>query len=168
MMTTRPNIDARVAEEARRGFADTKYNWLRPQRRRRLLVVLTAALWGLYTGTLLVPLPFIRIAALLSFFVALIGLRVATRRVTELPDEVVDERMRSERGSVYRAAFIGTFGLLSAAWVAAIVLVLTSPDRGTTSITLSLAIDLLIAFGFAMLALPSGIYAWVAPDEEAL
>lgn len=45
------------------------------------------------------------LASIALWFFALIGLRIAVRTQADLPDEVLDERMRSERDEVYLPAY---------------------------------------------------------------
>ena len=96
---------ATVARNAERVLADTAYDRLRSPRALLALVVAYVATtvaipicwlaWGSVAGVVSV------VACLAAFLL----LRVAVRSQADLPDEVLDERMRSERDSVYVGAF---------------------------------------------------------------
>lgn len=94
-----------VAQNAERVLTDTTYDRLRSPRALTLLVaayVLTTVAipvcwlaWGSLAG----------VTSILIWLVPFLLLRVAVRSQADLPDEVLDERMLSERDSVYVAAY---------------------------------------------------------------
>jgi hypothetical protein len=94
-----------VATNAERVLADTTYDRFRTPRALVLLVAAYALstvaipvcwlVWGSLAG----------VASLLVWLVPFLLLRVAVRSQADLPDEVLDERMLSERDSVYVDAY---------------------------------------------------------------
>ncbi len=94
-----------VAENAQRVLTDTSYDRFRSPSALRMLVVAyvvaTIALplcwlaWGAIAG----------VAAFLPWLGVFLLMRVAVRSQADLPDEVLDERMRTERDSVYVGAY---------------------------------------------------------------
>jgi hypothetical protein len=102
---TKERNRAAVAQNAERVLSDTTYDRFRSPRALFVLVVLyviTTVLmpvcwlaWGAIAG----------IASFVPWLVVFLLLRVAVRSQADLPDEVLDERMRSERDSVYVDAY---------------------------------------------------------------
>jgi hypothetical protein len=96
---------AAVAQNAERVLADTHYDRLRSPRALRALAIAYTA------TTIAMPICWLKwgsIAGVVSIFPCLVAsllLRVAVRSQADLPDEVLDERMRAERDSVYVGAF---------------------------------------------------------------
>jgi hypothetical protein len=96
---------AAMAQNAERVLADTSYDRFRTPRALSVLMiafVVTAAAmpicwlaWGSLAG----------VASIFPCLAAFLLLRVAVRSQADLPDEVLDERMRAERDSVYVGAF---------------------------------------------------------------
>lgn len=96
---------ATVAQNAERVLADTSYDRFRTPRALSALVivfVVTTALmpvcwlaWGSLAG----------VASIFPCLAAFLLMRVAVRSQADLPDDVLDERMRAERDSVYVGAF---------------------------------------------------------------
>ncbi len=96
---------ASMERNAERVLADTTYDRLRGPHALLILagayVVTTVAMpicwlaWGSLAGVL----------SIFPCLAAFLLLRVAVRSQADLPDEVLDERMRAERDSVYVAAF---------------------------------------------------------------
>ena len=123
---------AAVAENAERILADTKYDRFRTSRALLALVVvyaITTALmpvcwlaWGSIAG----------VVAVVPWLAVFLLIRVAVRSQADLPDEVLDERMRSERDSVY----VGAYRLVaSAVFLAANVAFFAVAFRENASIT---------------------------------
>ena len=94
-----------VAENAERVLNDTTYDRFRTPGALRALVVAYVA------ATAAIPVAWIAgggivgILAVLATTVVYLLLRVAVRSVADLPDHVLDERMRGERDRVYLVAF---------------------------------------------------------------
>jgi hypothetical protein len=102
---TRERNRARVARNAERVLADTSYDRFRTPGALLTLVVL-------YTlTTIAMPISWLMwgsIAGIVSFLpwlAVFLLIRVAVRSQADLPDEVLDERMRSERDQVYVGAY---------------------------------------------------------------
>ena len=96
---------ATIEKNAERVLSDTTYDRLRRPRALRALVVAYVA------TTVAMPVCWLAwgsLAGVLSIFpclAAFLLLRVAVRSLADLPDEVLDERMRAERDSVYVGAY---------------------------------------------------------------
>ena len=94
-----------VAGNAERILNDTTYDRFRTPRSQRLLVAAYIAV------TIAIPLCWLiggAIAGILAVLVAIVVyllLRVSVRSIADLPDHVLDERMRRERDSVYLVSF---------------------------------------------------------------
>lgn len=92
---------------AEKYLSDARYNWLRPLSRRRLLVVVSTsvilahsvALWFSASAFLTLPL-------LAAGWVGYSLLKWAVRGMADLPDELIDERMREVRNRHYRLAYV--------------------------------------------------------------
>ena len=116
---------AAVAVNAERVLADTTYDRLRSPRALLTLVAAYVAttvaipicwlVWGSLAG----------VASIFPCLVAFLLLRVAVRSQADLPDEVLDERMRAERDSVYVGAFRLVSSVVFLAANAALLLVMT-------------------------------------------
>lgn len=141
-----------VATNAERVLTDTTYDRLRTPRALTLLVVAyvltTIAIpvcwlaWGSLAG----------VASILIWGVPFLLLRVAVRSQADLPDEVLDERMLSERDSVYVAAYRLVASVVFVAANVALVAVAFGDE--TTSITFDY--ESVSAFYWPLLALILG------------
>ena len=122
---------AAVAKNAERVLADTSYDRLRSPRALLALVVAYAA------TTVAIPIFWLAwgsIAGVVSIFpclAAFLLLRVAVRSQADLPDEVLDERMRAERDRVYVGAFRLVSSVVFLAANAAFVAVAFDDGRAT-------------------------------------
>ena len=96
---------AAVAENAERILADTKYDRFRTPRALLALVVMYAITTALMPVCWLVWGSIAGIIAFVPWLAVFLLIRVAVRSQADLPDEVLDERMRSERDSVYVGAY---------------------------------------------------------------
>jgi hypothetical protein len=96
---------AAVAQNAERVLADTHYDRLRSPRALLALAI------AYVTTTIAMPVCWLAwgsiagVVSILPCLIAFLLLRVAVRSQADLPDEVLDERMRAERDSVYVGAF---------------------------------------------------------------
>ena len=94
-----------VAGNAERILNDTTYDRFRTPRSQRLLVAAYVAV------TIAIPCCWLlggAIAGILAVLVAVVVyllLRVSVRSIADLPDHVLDERMRRDRDSVYVVSF---------------------------------------------------------------
>lgn len=96
---------ANTAQNAQRVLADTRFDRLRSP---RALLALVGAYVAVTVAMAVCWLAWGAIAGVLSFapwLVVFLLLRVAVRSQADLPDEVLDERMRAERDSVYVGAY---------------------------------------------------------------
>ena len=153
-----------VAKRAAKGFADTRFDWLRPLSRRRGLVVLTFGLVSLYGIGMFLDWPFVVLGALIAFMACAALLRVSVRSVTDLPDEIVDERMREVRGLTYRYAFIGAVCVMTLYIVTYIANQLLAKAEVVSRLTAEQMHDASFVMFFTCLVLPTAIYAWMEPE----
>jgi hypothetical protein len=155
---------------------DSKYRWLRPQRNRRLLVLLMAlglllTSMGSYWPTLkanlnLSPGVGIIIYSVTAIFVifATLGcyafLRIAVRSIADAPDDLLDERQIAVRNSSFRYAYL----ILS--WIILILMVLMifGPELQMFEPEGNDGSFIVIAALFACAALPSMVMAWRERD----
>ena len=122
---------AAVAQHAERTLSDTNYDRLRSPGALLALaiayVATTAAMpvcwlvWGSTAG----------VASIIPCLVAFLLLRAAVRSQADLPDEVLDERMRAERDSVYVGAFRLVASVVFLAANAAMMAVAFGDDHST-------------------------------------
>lgn len=152
-----------VERKAARDFSDTKYDWIRTEARRRLLVIITFALVLAYGLSNYFDLVFVTLPALIGYMICLWLLRMSVRGITDYPDDIVDERMREKRGYTYRYAYLGVMILISAYMVIYIANQVLAKPGYVSPITADQLHDMCFAFFFAGLALPSALYAWTEP-----
>jgi len=148
------------ADEARRSLDDERYDWIRPLGRRRALVVAGALMILGYAVGMFAGWPVLTLASLLAYIGVLFLLRMAVRAITDLPDEVVDERMRQVRGGIYRHAYIGTMALVSVGIAVFIVNQITTKLGWTGTMTGEHMHELMFVIFFFAMGLPSALYAW--------
>jgi hypothetical protein len=155
---------------------DSKFKWLRPQRNRRILVVLMAlglALisMGSYWPTLktnlnLSPGAGIIVYSFIAIFVifATVGgysfLRIAVRSIADAPDELLDERQIAVRNSSFRYAYF----ILGYIILGLMVLMMFGPDLQMFQPEGNDGSYIFIAIFFACAALPSMVMAWRERD----
>ena len=160
----RAEVLDRVAQHAERGFDDTRFDFLRPLSTRRAVVIATFGALGLYALSGAPGLSGLQLPALALYFALIWLLRVATRHVTDLPDGIVDERLRQVRGYTYRYAYLGA--LAAAALVVAAIggYAFVSADGLATPIHLGDALHSALVVFFAAMVLPNAVYAWSEPE----
>ena len=155
---------------------NSKYRWLRPQRNRRVLVLLlTLGLlltsMGSYWPTLktnlnLSPSVGVIVYSVTAIFVilAMVGcysfLRIAVRSIADAPDELLDERQIAVRNTSFRYAYF----ILGYILLALMVLVLFGPELQMFKSDGNDGSYLLISVMFACAALPSMVMAWRERD----
>lgn len=149
-----------VAEEAEAALYSENFAWLRSQHARRLLVVTSVLAVFASTGARLADWPIIALAAILTFLATWMGLRIAVRKIVDLPDAYIDERMRDRRGIAYRHAYTGIGALISVFMVTHIALSLLAKNRGWPEMTGEIWFELAFSLIFMMMILPNAIYAW--------
>ena len=153
-----------VEARAERDLHDERFDWLRTPHARRGLVIATVAVLILYLMSNLLEWPFITLGALVAFGFLLWGLRIASRTIMDLPDEFIDERMRARRGEVYRYAYIGAVCLLCCPLAIDIGMKLISGFTEISSLTPTQWLDFTLTIMFALVALPSMLFAWTEAE----
>ena len=150
-----------------------RFNWLRSQRNRRILVVSQAVFLALtasgsyYTpfkewfgGDSLIPL-LVLIAIILLSLSGFSLLRVSVRGIAEAPDELLDERQKAVRNSNYRYSYL----FLGYVVIAFLIVLSIGPEvrpfavgeRGDAGLVY-------ISLLFTMASLPSMVMAWRERD----
>jgi hypothetical protein len=141
-----------VARNAERVLADTTYDRLR---RPRPLLILALAYVATTAAMPICWLAWGSLAGVVSIFpclTAFLLLRVAVRSQADLPDEVLDERMRAERDSVY----VGAFRLVSLAVFLAANAAFIAVAFGDEHTTITFDYDSVSAYYWTLLSLLLG------------
>jgi hypothetical protein len=155
---------------------NSKYKWLRSQRNRRILVVLTALGTGLiaagsYWPTLKFNLNLsdgtavviYSVTAIFVIFAVLLGylfLRISVRGIADAPDELLDERQIKVRDTSFRYAYYAMGYLIAGLLIAMLSgpeLKLFEPEGNDGSYVI-------IAVLFAFSSMPSMVLAWRERD----
>jgi hypothetical protein len=155
---------------------NSKYRWLRPQRNRRVLVILMAlglvlTSMGSYWPTLKTNLNLgsdagVVVYSVAAIFVilAVVGgysfLRIAVRSIADAPDELLDERQIAVRNTSFRYAYF-IFGYLI---LALMLLMMLGPELQMFQPEGNDGSYVVIATLFACTALPSMVMAWRERD----
>ena len=155
---------------------NSKFRWLRPQRNRRVLVLMMAlglvlTSLGSYWPTLktnlnLTPEVGVLIYSVTAIFVifAVVGvysfLRIAVRSIADAPDELLDERQIAVRNTSFRYAYF----ILSYILLGLMVLVLFGPELKMFQPEGNDGSYVVIATLFACASLPSMVMAWREKD----
>jgi hypothetical protein len=155
---------------------NSKYRWLRPQRNRRILVILMSlglvlTSLGSYWPTLktnlnLSPGVGLVIYSVTAIFVifATLGcysfLRIAVRSIADAPDELLDERQIAVRNTSYRYAYF----ILCYILMGLMVLMFYGPELQMFQPEGNDGSYVVIAALFATAALPSMVMAWREKD----
>ena len=155
---------------------NSKYRWLRPQRNRRVLVILMAiglvlTSLGSYWPTLktnlnLSPDVGVLLYSVTAIFVifATLGcysfLRIAVRSIADAPDELLDERQIAVRNTSYRYAYF----ILCYVLMGLMVLMFFGPKLQMFQPEGNDGSYVVIAALFATAALPSMVMAWREKD----
>ncbi len=155
---------------------NSKYRWLRPQRNRRILVILMAlglvlTSMGSYWPTLktnlnLSPDVGVIVYSVTAIFVilAMVGcysfLRIAVRSIADAPDELLDERQIAVRNTSFRYAYF----ILSYILMSLMVLMFFGPELQMFQPEGNDGSYVVIAALFASAALPSMVMAWRERD----
>ena len=155
---------------------NSKFKWLRPQRNRRVLVILMAlglvlTSLGSYWPTLktnlnLTPEVGVLVYSVTAIFVifAVVGvycfLRIAVRSIADAPDELLDERQIAVRNTSFRYAYF----ILGYILLGLMVLVLFGPRLQMFEPEGNDGSYVVIAALFATAALPSMVLAWREKD----
>jgi len=155
---------------------NSKFRWLRPQRNRRILVVLMtvgliAVAMGSYwpilksnmnlsNGTDLV---IYSVTAIFVIFAVLGGysfLRISVRSIADAPDELLDERQIQIRDTSIRYAYYGMGYVV----LAILILMIFGPDLQMFQTEGNDGSFLMIATLFAYGSMPSMVMAWRERD----
>ena len=155
---------------------NSKFRWLRPQRNRRVLVILMAlglvlTSLGSYWPTLKTDLNIAPNVGIIAYSVtaifvifSMVGcysvLRIAVRSIAEAPDELLDERQIAVRNTSFRYAYF----LLSYVLMGLIVLMFFGPELQMFQPEGNDGSFVVIAALFACSALPSMVMAWRERD----
>ena len=155
---------------------NSKFRWLRPQRNRRVLVLLMAlglilTSMGSYWPTLKTNLNLssevgIIVYSVTAIFVifATLGcysfLRIAVRSIADAPDELLDERQIAVRNTSFRYAYF----ILGYVLMGLMVLIFFGPELLMFQSEGNDGSFVFIAALFAIAALPSMVMAWRERD----
>ena len=163
---TKKGVEALLNDE------NSKYRWLRPQRNRRVLVILMSigivlTSMGSYWPTLKtnlnlspeVGIVFYSVTAIFVIFAVVVCysfLRIAVRSIADAPDELLDERQIAVRNTSFRYAYF----ILSYVLMALMVLLFFGPELQMFQPEGNDGSYLVIAALFASATLPSMVMAW--------
>jgi hypothetical protein len=155
---------------------NSKFRWLRPQRNRRVLVILMAlgmvlTSLGSYWPTLktnlnLSPDVGIIVYSVSAIFVilAMVGcysfLRIAVRSIADAPDELLDERQIAVRNTSFRYAYF----ILGYVLMGLMVLMFFGPELKIFQSEGNDGSYVVISVFFAIASLPSMVMAWRERD----
>jgi FtsH-binding integral membrane protein len=155
---------------------NSKYRWLRPQRNRRILVILMAlglvlTSMGSYWPTLKtnlnlstdVSLMVFSVTAIFVIFAMVLGysfLRIAVRSIADAPDELLDERQIAVRNTSFRYAYFVLFTIA----LAVILLMIFGPEVKMFQPEGNDGSFLMISMLFLGSSLPSMVMAWRERD----
>ena len=155
---------------------NSKFRWLRPQRNRRILVILMGlgmvlTSMGSYWPTLKtnlnlspgVGLIVYSVTAIFIIFAVVVGysfLRIAVRSIADAPDELLDERQIAVRNTSFRYAYF----ILGYVLLGLMVLMFFGPELQMFQPEGNDGSYLVIAALFATAALPSMVMAWRERD----
>jgi hypothetical protein len=155
---------------------NSKFRWLRPQRNRRVIVILMAiglvlTSMGSYWPTLKTNLNLsaelgIIVYSVTAIFVifATFGcytfLRIAVRSIADAPDELLDERQIAVRNTSFRYGYF----ILSYILMGLMVMMMFGPDLRMFRPEGNDGSYLVISIFFAIAALPSMVMAWRERD----
>ena len=155
---------------------NSKFRWLRPQRNRRVLVILMAiglvlTSMGSYWPTLKtnlnlsaeVGITVYSVTAIFLIFAMVLGysfLRIAVRSIADAPDELLDERQIAVRNTSFRYAYF-VFGYIV---LGLLVLTIFGPELQMFQSEGNDGSFVVIAALFACASLPSMVMAWREKD----
>jgi hypothetical protein len=155
---------------------NSKFRWLRPQRNRRILVVLMtlgliAVAMGSYWPTLKSNLNLssgaeiivYSVTAIFVIFAVLVGylfLRISVRGIGDAPDELLDERQIKVRDTSFRYAYYAMGYLIAGL----LILMLSGPELKLFEPEGNDGSYVIIAVLFAFSSMPSMVLAWRERD----
>ena len=149
--------------EADKYLTDSRYDWLRPLPRRRMLVVGAATIITVHSLVLWTNGPRLLSLVLLGGgWLAYSLLKWAVRGMADLPEELIDERMNAVRNRQYRMAYTvlsgGLVTVLVAMWMAA------DASRIAWQPQAHHLESLFWGVTFSAICLPSMLVAWTEPE----
>ena len=155
---------------------NSKFRWLRPQRNRRVLVIILAlgliltsmgSYWpslksnlNLSDGTSVVIFSVTAIFVVLALVGGYSFLRIAVRSIADAPDELLDERQIAVRNTSFRYAYF----ILGYILMGLMVMILFGPELQMFQPEGNDGSYVVIATLFACAALPSMVMAWRERD----
>lgn len=155
---------------------NSKFRWLRPQRNRRVLVILMAlglvlvsmgSYWPTFKTELNlsadVELAVYSVTAIFVIFAVLGGyllLRISVRGIGDAPNELLDERQIKVRDTSFRYAYYAMGYLISGL----LILMLSGPEIKLFEPEGNDGSFVIIAVLFAFSSLPSMVLAWREQD----
>jgi magnesium-transporting ATPase (P-type) len=155
---------------------NSKFRWLRPQRNRRVLVVILAlgliltsmgSYWpslksnlNLSDGTSVVIFSVTAIFVVLALVGGYSFLRIAVRSIADAPDELLDERQIAVRNTSFRYAYF----ILGYILMGLMVIIMFGPELQMFQPEGNDGSYVVIATLFACAALPSMVMAWRERD----
>lgn len=152
-----------VAGNAERILNDTTYDRFRTRRSQRALVAAYVALTIAIPCAWLIGGPIAGIVTVLAALAVYLLLRVSVRSIADLPDHVLDERMRRERDSVY----VVSFRTVSAVAMIALNIAFVAVEFRDEAATISFDGDAVNAVYWTMLAVVLGIPSVVMALRQA-
>ena len=167
---TKKGVEALLNDE------NSKYRWLRPQRNRRVLVILMSiglvlTSMGSYWPTLKTNLNLsdgvgVIVYSVTAIFVilAMVGgysfLRISVRSIADAPDELLDERQIAVRNTSFRYAYF----ILGYVILGLMMLMIFGPELQIFESEGNDGSYIVIATMFACASLPSMVMAWRERD----
>jgi hypothetical protein len=167
---TKKGVEALLNDE------NSKFRWLRPQRNRRVLVILMSiglvlTSMGSYWPTLKTNLNLsdgvgVIVYSVTAIFVilAMVGgysfLRIAVRSIADAPDELLDERQIAVRNTSFRYAYF----ILGYVILGLMMLMIFGPELQIFESEGNDGSYIVIATMFACASLPSMVMAWRERD----
>ena len=155
---------------------NSKFRWLRPQRNRRVLVILMAlgmvlTSLGSYWPTLKTNLNLspdvgiiVYLVSAIFVILAMVGcysfLRIAVRSIADAPDELLDERQIAVRNTSFRYAYF----ILGYVLMGLMVLMFFGPELKIFQPEGNDGSYVVISVFFAIASLPSMVMAWRERD----
>ncbi len=144
-------------------LTDSRYDWLRPLPRRRMLVVGAATIIAAHSLVLWTNGPRLLSLVLLGAgWLAYSLLKWAVRGMADLPEELIDERMNAVRNRQYRMAYTTLSGgitvVLVTMWMAADASRIAWQPQAHHLESLFWGVTL------SAICLPSMLVAWTEPE----
>lgn len=166
--SARGRHEAQVAERAERLLSDERYPALRTRRSRSLLVGAMTAAIAASPPAWLAGGPLWGLAVVIAGFGVLFVLRYSIRVIADLPEHVLDERMRSSRDRAYVEAyrwFAGLAVILASVGLFAFVVNADESDVLVVELTWDGVMAGFWVLLLAALAMPSIVVALTAGDD---